>query len=236
MLNKKFTVFDFETTGVDPLTCSVVSFAAVEYCGEVSCEYYQEYDCEGEIPELASAVHGLTKEYLEGKEYFKENNEAINILNDSEWIVGYNNFRYDNKIAKRYGMKFKPCVDVYILIKSNLKELGMQKAGKLGEMYTHFTGNDPENSHNALGDCLMTHAILVELCKILGEDKVFVDKTERREPATDFMLTIGKYKGVKNFSEVVKEDYSYAIWLYQNCDFYKQSDFYLPIMKKHLGF
>jgi len=51
----------------------------------------------------------------------------------------------------------------------------------------------------------------------------------------DFTVDFGKYKGC-SFSEIVKRDNSYAYWLYQNCDKYKNSTPHYLVMRKLLGF
>lgn len=51
----------------------------------------------------------------------------------------------------------------------------------------------------------------------------------------DFVIDFGKYKGF-SFAEIVAKDNSYAYWIYQNCEKYKNSTLHFLIMRKLLGF
>lgn len=60
-------ICDFETTGVDPLTCAPVSFAAVRFeHGEERGAFYTFLDPGEPIPASATAIHGIADEHVKG--------------------------------------------------------------------------------------------------------------------------------------------------------------------------
>lgn len=61
-----FTVLDFETTGVDALTCGPCSVGAVRFeRGQEVARYYTLLKPGCPIPESATAIHGITDEAVE---------------------------------------------------------------------------------------------------------------------------------------------------------------------------
>jgi DNA polymerase-3 subunit epsilon len=96
------TVLDFETTGVDPLTCAPVSVAAVRYEGGVEVgSYYSLLNPGCPIPESASAIHGVTDAQVSSAPCLVDvAHEIMRLAEDA--IPSAYNASYDRAILHRY--------------------------------------------------------------------------------------------------------------------------------------
>lgn len=95
---KTYVVFDFETTGLDPAKDKIVEVAALMVKdGEQVGTYQSLLNHDIDIPEAASAVHGITRELCaaEGKDPKSVLTELINILNQFPASVTHNGHRFD---------------------------------------------------------------------------------------------------------------------------------------------
>jgi DNA polymerase III epsilon subunit-like protein len=178
---REWTVYDLETTGVDPETCHVVQVAAVKMlAGQVVERRSMLVNPGVPIPQEASAIHGITDERVRDAEP-----EAAVLprfckyLAAADVLVGYNNHGYDDLVlAKlcgaaaagvvRHNIMDGTCsgvsVDVLTLVRMDLvgrwwKGQGRHKlssvAGRLGVKLA-----DDDRLHWATTDCVTTGLVL----------------------------------------------------------------------------
>lgn len=93
-----YVVFDFETTGLDPKTCKIVEVAAlIVKNGEVVDQYTAILNHDIDIPEQASAVHGITREKAkaEGVDPKKAIETLLEIIMENDASVTHNGHKFD---------------------------------------------------------------------------------------------------------------------------------------------
>lgn len=101
---KSYVVFDFETTGIDPMTCEVVEIAAKKVVEGKDPETFETLvRFVGPMDPGAQATHGITKEMTdaEGKEPGVAFAELIAFAGSLP-LVGHNIAGYDLKILHRH--------------------------------------------------------------------------------------------------------------------------------------
>lgn len=118
----KYLVFDLETTGTDPrqdhiITCDMRTNDGTEYSWIL--------DAGGEVPDAASALHGMTTEWVRNygrKDYKEAVAEIITTLRDftstDGVLVGYNvsfDFNMLKHAAIRNGLEFLSMPDTLVL-------------------------------------------------------------------------------------------------------------------------
>lgn len=94
----RYTVWDLETTGLDPQTCRIVEVAAIVVeNGEVVESYSAILNHDIDIPEGASAVHGITREKCaaEGVSPASAIDHLLVLINRGEACVTHNGIRFD---------------------------------------------------------------------------------------------------------------------------------------------
>lgn len=208
----KITVqgYDFETTGVDPHKCEPCQVAVVDAVinPDGSYEVLAEFEAilkiaADTIPEGAERVHGISKERTE-----LEGLEPSLIGRIGGYVLGYNNTRYDDIIAARYGAKITQSFDVFKLA-SKAKRLGFIKKASLGSVFEALVGESPDNAHDALADVHMTLKIIKPLMQLLELDSLG-DVIRDMENEIKFVtMPFGKHKG----TPVKDLPTSYVNWL-----------------------
>lgn len=149
-----YVVFDFETTGLDPKTCKIVEVAAlIVKNGEVVDQYTAILNHDVDIPEQASAVHGITREKAkaEGIDPKKAIETLLEIIDgygsDGMCTITHNGHKFDIpflletikdlKIETFPGFENRlidNCIDTAVLVKA--KKLDMKR--KWNESFTDF--------------------------------------------------------------------------------------------------
>jgi len=149
-----YVVFDFETTGLDPKTCKIVEVAAlIVKNGEVVDQYTAILNHDIDIPEQASAVHGITREKAkaDGIDPKKAIETLLEIIDgygtDDLCTVTHNGHKFDipflvetiNALKIETFPSFEDrlinsCVDTAVLVKA--KKLDMKR--KWNESFADF--------------------------------------------------------------------------------------------------
>lgn len=167
-------VVDFETTGVDPLTCAPVSVAAVRLeDGKEVAHFASLLNEQTWCPPEASAIHGITNDMLVDAPALAEVAHELYAIAADAVPVAYNGRRFDRTILHRYicGSDcplFDPnmqWIDPLVII----KEIDHYEKGsgrhKLGPTCKRWGLDYYGAEHNALTDVRMTGALLVELVR-----------------------------------------------------------------------
>ncbi len=164
-------VCDVETTGVSPETCGVVSIAAVLFEDKRPTKrFYSLVNPGCEIPESASAIHGIKAEHIKDAPRLEElAGELLAVAGEAQ-PCGYNGQAYDRIVLRRHisGSEcplFFPMhdwVDPLTVIRDRDRYVAGKKRHTLSVTCKRW-GVELDDAHNALSDCLATGALLYKL-------------------------------------------------------------------------
>ncbi|WP_288801110.1 3'-5' exonuclease [uncultured Corynebacterium sp.] len=166
--------FDLETTGVDPQTAKIVTSALVNIRGKERDDLEMLADPGIEIPEQASAVHGITTEYARehGKPHDEVLAETIRRIrqgwDDGATLIVYN-ATYDLSVLRALEPSFTvdgPVFDPFVVD----KEKNKFRKGKrtLENVCAHY--NVPlDNAHEATADAVAAARVAWKLTREFPE-------------------------------------------------------------------
>lgn len=166
--------FDLETTGVDPQTAKIVTSALVSIRGKERDDLEMLADPGIEIPEQASAVHGITTEYARehGKPHDEVLAETIRRIRqgweDGATLIVYN-ATYDLSVLRALDPSFTvdgPVFDPFVVD----KEKNKFRKGKrtLENVCAHY--NVPlDNAHEATADAVAAARVAWKLTREFPE-------------------------------------------------------------------
>lgn len=165
-------VFDFETTGVDPVTCAPVEVAVVRFeGGRIVDRYSTMLKPEISIPPEATAIHGITDEMVDDAPILEEVACELAAIARDAVPVAFN-APYDRTILHRFITgsdvpAFDPKVtwlDVYVIVASPRVDKYVKGSGrlKLTNVCKRWNVAQPD-AHRALGDAMATGALLFRL-------------------------------------------------------------------------
>lgn len=178
-------VFDTETTGIAPETTRIVSanVSVLNPYGEVEDEHNWLIDCGIEIPEQATAVHGITTERMrsEGTPAPDSIYELLTIISSfmdqGIGVVAYNasyDFTILDREAKRYGFDPlelpRPVIDPLIID----KQVDKYRKGKrtLEAAAAHY-GVALTDAHDAAADAIAAGRVAQAIGKKYAADLAF---------------------------------------------------------------
>lgn len=166
--------FDLETTGVDPQTAKIVTSALVSIRGKERDDLEMLADPGIEIPEQASAVHGITTEHARehGKPHDEVLAETIRRIRqgweDGATLIVYN-ATYDLSVLRALEPSFTvdgPVFDPFVVD----KEKNKFRKGKrtLENVCAHY--NVPlDNAHEATADAVAAARVAWKLTREFTE-------------------------------------------------------------------
>lgn len=213
----KITAYDFETTGVDARSCEPVQFAsiAIQLRDDGSYRELQQTNSilkikAEEIPSGASEVHGIYKEDTENGLF-----PCSVICHLIGKVIGYNNARFDDVIAERYGAVIDQSYD-FFKIGMWAKKEGLSPTAKLSDVYTALTGRSSEGAHDALFDVRMTLALIQPTMLHMNMSSVqeLLEWVQTVEVDVNMLMPFGKHKGTP-LKEMPR---SYLEWLHKKAD------------------
>ena len=166
-LTRPIVFFDLETTGTEVKKDRICQIAAIKYMpnddlnSESDLKKVMYINPQMNIPEGATKVHGITNQDVEDKKSFKEVSQEIYDFFNGCDLGGYNCESYDIPLLyeefERCGIEFLNwdynIVDVY-KFERKLKSMS------LSEVYKRYTGEELNNSHDALADIKATLSVL----------------------------------------------------------------------------
>lgn len=178
-------VFDTETTGIAPETTRIVSahVSVLNAHGEVEQPLNWLIDCGIDIPEQATAVHGITTERMraEGTPAAESISEILitlsRLLDSGIPVVAYNasyDFTILDREAQRYNLSAlstpKPIVDPLIIDKQMDK---FRKGKRTLEATAAHYGVDLTGAHDASVDAIAAGRVAQAIGKKFAADLAF---------------------------------------------------------------
>jgi len=168
LLENKFVVFDFETTGLNVTDGDkIVEIGAVKIEGGKITEKFMCFvDPQVHIPESATKIHGITDKDVAGSPTYDMALPDFYKFTRDCYLVGYNSINFDYGFLNHYGRLCgynfdNPQLDVY---KMALKGVTGVKNHKLGTVAEKM-GVVLDNAHRAVYDAIATAELLIKLIR-----------------------------------------------------------------------
>lgn len=229
-LKRPICFFDLETTGVNVVNDRIVEISVLKIFPNGTQEsktWLVNPGCP--IPEVTTAIHGISDEKVANEPSFKELAHTIHdMIKDSD-LAGYNSNKFDIPLIAeeflRVGIEFsmgkRKAVDI-----QNIFHRMEQRT--LTAAYKFYCQKDLENAHSAEADTTATYEILKSQLDRYDDELEnnidFLSDFSNRQRVVDFagfiayndedkeIFTFGKYKGVL-VEEVLKTNPGYFGWI-----------------------
>ncbi|MBC2681857.1 3'-5' exonuclease [Corynebacterium sp. 4HC-13] len=166
--------FDLETTGTDPFTAKIVTSALVAINGRERDDCEMLADPGVEIPEAASAVHGITTEHARehGRPHDEVLQETVRRIREG-WAHGATlivyNATYDLSILHALDPSFTvdgPVFDPYVVDREKNK---FRKGKRTLENVCSYYGVALDNAHEATADAVAAARVAWKLAREFPE-------------------------------------------------------------------
>lgn len=164
MLNRELIIFDVETTGLDPQRDYIIELSAVKYDRnmEIIDRYLQRFNVPIQIPEEATAVHGIANEDLVGYPSFHEEIFAIAEFFAGCDLAGYN-VMFDLKFLSSAFEETGRFLKFDFAIIDVMKIYAKYEPRTLSAVYKRLFNSELEDAHSAEADVIATGLVLKEL-------------------------------------------------------------------------
>lgn len=233
-LKRPIIFFDLETTGVDTATDRIVEISMVKVGVDgTKTVKTRRINPEMHIPEVATAVHGITDEDVKNEPTFRQIAKSLAVFIEGCDFGGFNSNRFDLPMLVEEFMRAGVEVDFSRRKFVDVQTIFHRKEQRtLVAAYKFYCDKDLENAHSAEADTMATYEVLEAQIERYGDIGNTIDELAEfssNGPIVDFagrlslndkgeeIFTFGKYKGRK-VEEVFKSDPSYYSWI-MNGDF-----------------
>jgi DNA polymerase-3 subunit epsilon len=233
-LKRPIIFFDLETTGVDTANDRIVEISMVKVNTDGSkVVKTRRINPEMHIPEVATAVHGITDEDVKDEPTFRQIAKSLAAFIEGCDFGGFNSNRFDLPMLVEEFMRAGVDVDFSRRKFVDVQTIFHRKEQRtLVAAYKFYCDKDLENAHSAEADTLATYEVLeaqIERYGDIGSTVEELAEFSSTGPMVDFagrlslneqgeeIFTFGKYKGRK-VEDVFKSDPSYYSWI-MNGDF-----------------
>ena len=226
-LGRPVSFFDCETTGLEIAKDDIIQIYVAKYNESGFAELNLYCNTDRAIAPGAQEKHGISKEMISDKPYFKKvASEVFAFFAGESVICGYNHVRFDipilienllrSGINKAASLLKRDTVDVLI-------EYRRLFPNDLTSVFERITGESMENAHEAQSDIYATGRIFEELLKI--DDSIEPVKSTKVDVDGFFAMTEeglifakGKYNG-KLLKEMNHQDViGYLTWIAEKAD------------------
>ena len=233
-LKRPIIFFDLETTGVDTATDRIVeiSMVKVDVDGSKTVKT-RRINPEMHIPEVATAVHGITDEDVKDEPTFRQIAKSLAAFIEGCDFGGFNSNRFDLPMLVEEFMRAGVDVDFSRRKFVDVQTIFHRKEQRtLVAAYKFYCGKDLTNAHSADADTMATYEVLMaqlEKYDIPVDVDGLAEFTAGNARLADFagriaydaqgveIFNFGKYKG-QRVADVFRRDPGYYGWI-QNGDF-----------------
>jgi DNA polymerase III epsilon subunit family exonuclease len=174
-----FTVFDLETTGLNPTTDSIIEIGAVKVSnGRITDSFSMLVDPGHCIPPDATKINGITDEMVKGAPGISEVLPAFMRFAGDDVLVAHNAYSFDIKflLAAAYDIGIginNPIVDTLPLCRKLYPDFKNHKLGTVARELCI----EMENAHRSLCDATATAQIFIKCLDKLNK----MDEIKARE-------------------------------------------------------
>lgn len=167
MENQTLTFIDIETTGLSPYNGDgIIEIAGQKVLnGEIIGEYQKYIDCGVPISPGASAVNGITNEFIaeNGEPVEKVIPEFLEFAKDS-FFVGHNIIRFDFPFIKKHALELGITgVDTKLIDTLHIARKKLPLPSYRLQALADYYGIPYVDAHTALGDVIITREVFFKL-------------------------------------------------------------------------
>ncbi len=233
-LNRPICFFDLETTGVHIAKDRIVEISILKIFPNGNKESKTWLvNPEMQIPEEASAIHGISNEKVANEPTFKELSKEIYALIQNCDLGGFNSDRFDIPLIAEEMLRADVDFDLKNMVSVDVQTIfhKMEKR-TLEAAYKFYCNKDLTNAHSAAADTMATYEVLLgqlECYPDLENDVKKLALFSSHKKTVDFagfivldeddneIFGFGKHKG-KKVLDVLDKEPGYFSWLL-NADF-----------------
>ncbi len=229
-LTRPLVFFDLETTGVNTAKDKIVSIATQKIqpnhnYNELQEDYYEIINPAMEIPESATAIHGISNDDVKNRPFFKDLAPTIQRIFSGCDIAGFNSNNFDIPLLStefsRVGTVWPDPGTNFIDVCTIFK---LMNSRNLSAAYKRYTGKDMQGAHNATMDVIATIEILqaqikeheelpltVEAIDLMygGATRVDLGNKFIKDVNNNYIYNFGKNKG----ETIQKANLHYLVWM-----------------------
>jgi DNA polymerase-3 subunit epsilon len=228
-LKKPICFFDLETTGINIATDRIVEISILKVFPNGNKESHTwRVNPEMPIPEVVTAIHGITDKMVENEPVFKElAHKVYTLIKDCD-LGGFNSNRFDIPLLAEellradvdFDMKKALSVDVQTIFHKMEKRT-------LEAAYKFYCNESLDNAHSAAADTNATYEVLkaqLDKYEDLENDVTYLSNFSAHRNFADFagyigfnedgdeVFSFGKHKG-SLVLEVLEKEPGYFGWL-----------------------
>ena len=162
-------VIDLETTGLDPQTDAIIEIGAVRFNGSrVEAEWETLVNPNRPIPQIVTQLTGINNEMVRNAPPLRAIlQDLVDFVGNSP-VVGHN-VRFDLGFLQKQGvLHMAEAVDTYELAAILMPTASRYNLGSLGQLL----GILMPNSHRAVEDARLTHAVFIKLYEMVGDTDI----------------------------------------------------------------
>jgi len=226
-LQRPLSVFDLETTGIDPTQDGVIQIGIARLSPSAAVEQFESLVNPGRpIPPEVEALTGISNEDVDDAPCFNEVAADIQRLLGGADLAGYNLVRFDfpflEQSFEQHGLALdvpsdRQLLDVYQIFRKHVPH-------SLEQAVAHYVGKPVVQSHRALDDVHCTAAVLAaQLAQHGYHGDLEGVVREVRHPHLDaegklraegdgVVLTFGKHEG-RTVADLMDESPGYLDWI-----------------------
>ena len=228
-LERPICFFDLETTGVNVVNDRIVEISVIKVNPSGKEDSKTWLINPGiPIPNVVSAIHGITDEMVKNEPTFKDySKEIYEFIKDCD-LAGFNSNKFDIPLLAEELLRAEIDFDL-----SKIKTIDVQnifhkmEKRTLSAAYKFYCGKEHENAHSSLSDAKATYEVFksqLEKYSELEKNIKFLSNFSRMRRNLDLsgyilenekgkpIFSFGKYKG-NEVSEVLKNDPGYYSWI-----------------------
>lgn len=227
-MNKNITFFDFETTGIDTKSASVVSIYASNEKKRITIDTLINPECP--IPIESTKIHQITDKDVVHKPKFIDLKKSVEVIfNDTNYICGYNIAKYDLPLLVKYCIKDNinlelsdvKIIDLYYIAKVLYNKSERKGMGglTLSNFYKEVIGKDflAHNAHNDVEACIKLFSKISKMKSFNWGKYLLYYEDIKGSIITDkgYILKFGKYEGY-SIADLINVDKGYLKYLNNN--------------------
>ena len=233
-LTKPLCVFDLETTGINVVHDRIVEICIIKVnIDNTEITKVWRINPTIPIPEVTTAIHGITDEMVKDCPTFQEQAKEILTFIKNCDLAGFNSNKFDIPLLAEEFLRADVEIDMHKVYAVDVQNIFHQKEQRnLSAALRFYCDTELVNAHNAEADVRATLDVLKaqldrydDLPKNIGE----LAEYSKRYKAADFagfitfnekneeQFSFGKYKN-QTVTSVLLKDPGYYSWI-QNADF-----------------
>ncbi len=158
---KTYVALDLETTGLDPMRDAIIEIGALRFEDEQRIETFSTFVNPGRaIPLFVTELTGITDAHVQGAPSLRQATRELSQFVGRDAVVGHN-IGFDLSFLQQHGvLPGHPHIDTFALAGILVPHAGRYS---LANLVRELAIDLPEQTHRALDDAVMAHALFIAL-------------------------------------------------------------------------